>query len=83
MKESLRQRNEAKEKFLTLARGLFKSEQFNKPFFNKMWTIASPASAYRLKSINNAIQSFKILNAENNNEQKPRRKTLQTFIKVL
>ena len=29
MKESLRQRNEAKEKLLTLARGLFKSENIN------------------------------------------------------
>ena len=49
MKENLKQRNEAKEKLLTLARGLFKSEKINKPLFNKMWNIASPASAYRLK----------------------------------
>ena len=49
MKESLRQRNEAKEKLLTLARGLFKREQIKKPLFNKMWNIASPASAYRLE----------------------------------
>ena len=60
MKESLRQRNEAKDKLLTLARDLFKSEKISKPLFNKMWNIASPASAYRLKSINEAIQSKKI-----------------------
>ena len=55
MKEDLRQRNEAKEKLLTLARSLFKSEKISKPLFNKMWNIASPASAYRLKRINQAI----------------------------
>ena len=59
MKESLKQRNEVKEKLLTLARGLFKSENINKPLFNKMWNIASPASAYRLKSINDAIKHLK------------------------
>ena len=47
MKEGLKQRNEAKEKLLTIARGLFKSEKNNKPLFNKMWNIASPASSYR------------------------------------
>ena len=48
-----------------------------------MWNIASPASAYRLKSINEAIQSLEILKADNNDNKKPRNKTLQTFIKVL
>ena len=70
MKESLKQRNEAKEKLLTLARGLFKSETINKPLFNKMWNIASPASAYRLKSINEAIKSLEILNAYENKIKK-------------
>ena len=46
-----------------------------------MWNIASPASSYRLKSINEAIQSLEILKADNNDNQKPRKKTLQTFIK--
>ena len=36
MKESLRQRNEVKEKLLTLARGLFKSENINKPLNQKI-----------------------------------------------
>ena len=63
IKESLKQRNEAKEELLRFARDLFKSEKINKPLFNKMWNIASPASAYRLKSINEAIKSLEILNA--------------------
>ena len=79
MKESLRQRNEAKEKLLTLARGLFKSEKINKSLFNKMWNIASPASAYRLKSINEAIQSLEILKAENNDNQKTKKKDFITI----
>ena len=56
MKESLKQRNEAKEELLRFARNLFKNEKINKPLFNKMWNIASPASAYRLKSINEAMK---------------------------
>jgi len=83
MKESLRQRNEAKEKLLSLARGLFKSEKINKPLFNKMWNIASPASAYRLKSINEAIQSLEILKTENNDNQKTKKKDFTTIYKVL
>ena len=35
-----------------------------------MWNIASPASAYRLKSINEAIQSLRVLNDENDNKTK-------------
>ena len=61
MKESLRQRNEAKEKLLSLARSLFKSEKINRPLFNKIQNIASPAPADILKSIDEAIQSLKIL----------------------
>jgi len=83
MKESLRQRNEAKEKLLTLARGLFKSEKINKPLFNKMWNIASPASAYRLKSINEAIQSLEILKTENNDNQKTKKKDFTTIYKSI
>ena len=70
MKESLKLRNDAKNKLLTLARGLFKSNKINKPLFNKMWNIASPASAYRLKSINEAIQTLEILNIENQTKKK-------------
>jgi len=70
MKESLKLRNDAKDKLLTLARGLFKSDKINKPLFNKMWNIASPASAYRLKSINEAIQTLEILNIENQTKKK-------------
>ena len=81
MKESLRQRNEEKEKLLTLARGLFKSEKINKPLFNKMWNIASPASSYRLKSINEAIQSLEILKADNNDNKKTKKKDFTTIYK--
>ena len=81
MKESLTQRNEAKEKILTLVRGFFKSENINKPLFNKMWNIASPASAYRLKSINEAIQSLEILKADNNDNQKTKKKDFTTIYK--
>ena len=84
MKESLKQRNEAKEKLLTIARALFKSENINKPLFNKMWNIASPASAYRLKSINEAIQSLEILkvdNIDNIDNQKTKKKDFTTIYK--
>ena len=83
MKESLRQRNEAKDKLLLLARSLFKSEKINKPLFNKMWNIASPASAYRLKSINEAIQSLEILKTENNDNQKTKKKDFTTIYKSI
>ena len=81
MKESLRQRKEAKEELLRFARGLFKSEKINKPLFNKMWNIASPASAYRLKSINEAIQSLEILKADNNDNQKTKKKDFTNIYK--
>ena len=79
MKESLKQRNEAKEELLRFARYLFKSEKINKPLFNKMWNIASPASAYRLKSINDAIQTLRALNDEN--DDKTKKKDFTTIFK--
>ena len=48
-KEMLKQRNEAKENLLKLSRDLLKNDKINKLLFNKMWNMASPASAYRLK----------------------------------
>ena len=72
-KEMLKQRNEAKKELLRFARDLLKNDKINKPLFNKMWNIASPASAYRLKSINDAIQTLRVLNDENDNKTKKKR----------
>ena len=83
MKENLKQRNEAKENLWTIARGLFKSENINKPLFNKMWNIASPASAFRLKSINEAIQSLEILKADNIDNQKTKKKDFTNIYKSI
>ena len=60
-KEELKKRNDAKEKLLTLSRDLFKDKRINNALFNKMWNIASPASAYRLNTINDAIDTLQIL----------------------
>ena len=48
-----------------------------------MWNFASPASAYRLKSFNEAVQSLEILNAENKDNQKTKKKDFTNIYKSI
>ena len=82
-KEMLKQRNEAKENLLKLSRDLLKNDKINKPLFNKMWNMASPASSYRLKRINEAIQSLEILKADNNDNKKTKKKDFTNIYKSI
>ena len=67
-KDNLKNRNEAKIKLLNLSSELFKNNLIDRPLFRKMWNIANPTSAYRLKSIENSIETLQSL-SRNESEQ--------------
>ena len=64
-KDNLKNRNEAKIKLLNLSSELFKNKLIDRPLFRKMWNIANPTSAYRLKSIENSIETLQSLQSDN------------------
>jgi hypothetical protein len=40
----------------------------DRPLFRKMWNIANPTSAYRLKSIENLIETLQALSRNESNQ---------------